>query len=168
MMPLPLAVHPLATTNAVLNAISTVLLVVGWIAIRRGNWRAHRAAMVAAFLVSAVFLVCYLAYHWIVGHVPFRGTGPVRGVYFAILITHIVLAAAVPVLALRMFFLVFRGRLDAHRRLGRITMPIWLYVSVTGVIIYAMLYHLYPAPAPDSGGEVARSQAGIGVVDRMD
>jgi hypothetical protein len=67
-----------------------------------------------------------------------------------------------------MFFLVFRGRLDAHRRLGRITMPIWLYVSVTGVIIYAMLYHLYPAPAPDSGGEVARSQAGIGVVDRMD
>ena len=91
-----------------------------------------------------MFLVCYLAYHWIVGHVPFTGQGPVRVVYFVILISHILLAAAVPFLALRMFFLAFRGRLDAHRRLGRIALPIWLYVSVTGVIIYAMLYHLYP------------------------
>ena len=144
MTPTLLAIHPLATTNAVLNALSTVLLIVGWIAIRQRNWRAHRAAMVAAFLVSTVFLVCYLAYHWIVGHVPFTGQGPVRVVYFVILISHILLAAAVPFLALRMFFLAFRGRLDAHRRLGRIALPIWLYVSVTGVIIYAMLYHLYP------------------------
>ena len=153
-MTLPLlAVHPLATTNAVLNALSTVLLIVGWIAIRQRNWRAHRAAMVAAFLVSTVFLVCYLAYHWIVGHVPFTGQGPVRIVYFAILISHILLAAAVPFLALRMFFLAFRGRLDAHRRLGRIALPIWLYVSVTGVIIYAMLYHLYPqSHSPQSQG----------------
>jgi uncharacterized membrane protein YozB (DUF420 family) len=144
MTPTLLAIHPLATTNAVLNAVSTVLLVVGWIAIRQRNWRAHRAAMVAAFLVSTVFLVCYLAYHWIVGHVPFTGQGPVRVVYFVILISHILLAGTVPFLALRMFFLAFRGRLDAHRRLGRIALPIWLYVSVTGVIIYAMLYHLYP------------------------
>lgn len=139
-----LAVHPLATTNAVLNALSTVLLVAGWVFIARGQWKAHRAAMIAAFAVSAVFLVCYLTYHYLVGHVPFKGQGPVRTVYFVILITHIVLAVFVPILALRMFFLAWKGRWQAHRRLGKITMPIWLYVSVTGVVIYAMLYHLFP------------------------
>ena len=138
------AAHPLATTNAVLNALATVLLVAGWVFIARGQWKAHRAAMIAAFAVSAVFLVCYLTYHYLVGHVPFRGQGPVRTVYFAILISHIILAVFVPILALRMFFLAWKGRWDAHRRLGRITMPIWLYVSVTGVVIYAMLYHLFP------------------------
>ena len=143
MIPL-LAVHPLATTNAVLNALATVLLIAGWVFIARGQWKAHRAAMIAAFAVSAVFLVCYLTYHYLVGHVPFRGQGPVRTVYFTILITHIILAVFVPILALRMFFLAWKGRWDAHRRLGKITMPIWLYVSVTGVVIYAMLYHLFP------------------------
>jgi uncharacterized membrane protein YozB (DUF420 family) len=78
-----------------------------------------------------------------VGHVPFRGQGAVRPVYFAILISHILLAAAVPVLALRMFYLAWRGRFDAHRRLGRVALPIWLYVSVTGVVIYLMLYHWF-------------------------
>ncbi|NDC54754.1 MAG: DUF420 domain-containing protein [Planctomycetia bacterium] len=145
MTPAPLfAIHPLATTNAVLNALSTVLLVAGWVAIARGDWRLHRAAMIAAFVTSAVFLGCYLTYHWLVGHVPFRGQGPVRLVYFAILISHILLAVFVPILALRMFFLASTHRWEAHRRLGRITMPIWLYVSVTGVVIYAMLYHLFP------------------------
>jgi uncharacterized membrane protein YozB (DUF420 family) len=139
-------VHPLATTNAVLNTLATVLLVAGWVFIRRGQVAAHRAAMVAAFLTSAVFLACYLAYHYAVGHVPFRGVGAVRPVYFAILISHILLAVAVPVLALRMFFLAWAGRFDAHRRLGRITLPIWLYVSVTGVVIYLMLYHWFPGP----------------------
>jgi len=139
-----LAVHPLATTNAVLNALATVLLVAGWVFIAHGQWKAHRAAMIAAFAVSAVFLVCYLTYHYLVGHVPFRGQGPVRTVYFTILITHIILAVFVPILALRMFFLAWKGRWEAHRRLGKITMPIWLYVSVTGVVIYAMLYHLFP------------------------
>jgi uncharacterized membrane protein YozB (DUF420 family) len=139
-----LAVHPLATTNAVLNALATVLLVAGWVFIARGQWKAHRAAMIAAFAVSAVFLVCYLTYHYLVGHVPFRGQGPVRTVYFTILITHIILAVFVPILALRLFFLAWKGRWEAHRRLGKITMPIWLYVSVTGVVIYAMLYHLFP------------------------
>lgn len=138
------AVHPLATTNAVLNALSTVLLVAGWVFIARGQWKAHRTAMIAAFAVSAVFLVCYLTYHYLVGHVPFKGQGPVRTVYFTILISHIVLAVFVPILALRMFFLAWKGRWDAHRRLGKITMPIWLYVSVTGVVIYAMLYHFFP------------------------
>jgi uncharacterized membrane protein YozB (DUF420 family) len=135
-----LAAHPLATTNAVLNTIATILLVAGWVFIRQGKWRAHRAAMVAAFAVSAVFLVCYLTYHYLVGHVPFRGQGPIRTVYFAILISHILLAVTVPVLAIWMFVLAFRGRFDAHRRLGRIALPIWLYVSVTGVVIYLMLY----------------------------
>ena len=139
-----LAAHPLATLNAVLNSIAAVLLVIGWVAIARGHWKAHRAAMVAAFAVSAIFLVSYLTYHAIAGSVPFRGQGPVRGVYFAILISHVILAAAVPVLALRMFFLAWKQRWEAHRRLGRITLPIWLYVSVTGVVIYLMLYHLFP------------------------
>jgi uncharacterized membrane protein YozB (DUF420 family) len=136
-----LAAHPLATLNAVLNSIAAVLLVIGWVAIARGNWKAHRAAMVAAFAVSAIFLVSYLTYHAIAGSVPFKGQGVVRIVYFAILITHVILAAAVPVLALRMFFLAWKQRWEAHRRLGRITLPIWLYVSVTGVVIYLMLYH---------------------------
>ena len=136
-----LAAHPLATLNAVLNSIAAVLLVIGWVTIARGNWKAHRAAMVAAFAVSAIFLVSYLTYHAIAGSVPFKGQGAVRIVYFAILISHVILAAAVPVLALRMFFLAWKQRWEAHRRLGRITLPIWLYVSVTGVVIYLMLYH---------------------------
>jgi len=139
-------VHPLATINALLNTLATVLLVVGWRYIKRGNVRGHRAAMAAAFVTSAVFLACYLTYHYLVGHVPFRGEGAVRPVYFAILISHILLAVAVPVLALRMFFLAWKGRWEAHRRLGRITLPIWLYVSVTGVVIYLMLYHWFPGP----------------------
>lgn len=139
MIPL-LAVHPLATANALLNAVAAVLLVAGWVLIRRGWVKAHRAAMVAAFATSAIFLACYLTYHWLVGHVPFRGQGPIRIVYFTILISHILLAVAVPVLAIAMFVLAYRRRWAAHRRLGRITLPIWLYVSVTGVIIYLMLY----------------------------
>jgi uncharacterized membrane protein YozB (DUF420 family) len=144
LVPLALAVHPLATTNAVLNGLATLLLVAGWVLARQGRVRAHRAVMIAAFATSAVFLACYLTYHWLVGHVPFRGTGGVRTVYFAILISHILLAVAVPVLARRMFFLAWRRRFDAHRRLGRITLPIWLYVSVTGVLIYLMLYRWFP------------------------
>jgi len=143
-IPMIFGVHPLATTNAVLNALATLLLVAGWAFIRQGNWRAHRAAMVAAFLVSTVFLVCYLTYHYLVGHVPFAGEGTARSVYFAILISHILLAVTVPFLAISMFVLAFRGRWEAHRRLGRIALPIWLYVSVTGVVIYLMLYHVYP------------------------
>ena len=144
LVPLALAVHPLATTNAVLNGLATLLLVAGWVLARQGRVRAHRAVMIAAFATSAVFLACYLTYHWLVGHVPFRGTGTVRTVYFAILISHILLAVAVPVLALRMFFLAWKRRFDAHRRLGRIALPIWLYVSVTGVLIYLMLYRWFP------------------------
>lgn len=139
-----LAVHPLATLNAVLNSVAAVLLVAGWVSIRSGRVKLHRAVMVAAFAVSAIFLVSYLTYHALEGSRPFQGTGVVRPIYFTILISHVVLAAAVPVMALRMFFLAWKGRFDAHRRLGRVTLPIWLYVSVTGVVIYLMLYHLFP------------------------
>lgn len=145
-------VHPLATTNAVLNSIAALLLVAGWVFISRGQWRAHRAAMVAAFATSAIFLVSYLVYHALEGSRKYAGPESLRLVYYAILITHVILAAAVPVLALRMFFLAWKGRWDAHRRLGRVTMPIWLYVSVTGVVIYAMLYHLPVAAGPAGAG----------------
>ena len=143
---LPQAAHPLATVNALLNALATLLLVAGWLAIHRGKVKAHRAAMTAAFVTSCVFLVSYLARYAIEGTHRFAGPDAVRPVYLAILGTHVPLAAAVPVLALRMFFLAWKGRFDAHRRLGRITLPIWLYVSVTGVVIYLMLYVLYPGP----------------------
>ena len=156
-----LAVHPLATTNAVLNALATLLLISGWVFIRQGNWRAHRAAMTAAFVVSTVFLVCYLAYHALVGHVPFAGEGPVRMLYFVILISHILLAVLVPVLAIAMFVLIFRGKLTAHRRLGRIALPIWLYVSITGVVIYLMVYHLYPQPEGAHAGLGRPVQSGM-------
>jgi putative membrane protein len=138
------AAHPLATVNAVLNALAAVLLVVGWGCIRRGNVKAHRAAMVSAFAVSCVFLVSYLTRYALEGTHRFAGPESVRPVYLAILATHVPLAALVPILALRMFFLAWRGRFDAHRRLGRITLPIWLYVSVTGVLVYLMLYRWFP------------------------
>lgn len=143
---LPQSAHPLATVNALLNALATLLLITGWLAIRRGKVKAHRSAMTAAFVTSCVFLVSYLARWAIEGTHRFAGPESVRPVYLAILGTHVPLAAAVPVLALRMFFLAWKGRFDAHRRLGRITLPIWLYVSVTGVVIYLMLYVLFPGP----------------------
>ena len=115
--------------------------------------------MISAFAVSTLFLICYLTYPWLVGHVPFKGQGAVRPVYFAILITHILLAVTVPVLAIAMFVLAVKGRWDAHRRLGRITMPIWLYVSITGVVIYLMLYRFYP----DGSREPIMEKAGAAV-----
>ncbi len=135
-------IHPLATTNAVLNSIATVLLVAGWVSIRRGAPKVHRNFMVAAFATSAIFLVSYLVYHWLERSRKYAGPESLWFVYYAILLTHVILAAAVPVLALRMLYLAWRGRWDDHRRLGRITLPIWLYVSVTGVVIYFMLYWL--------------------------
>ena len=143
------AAHPLATVNAVLNGIATLLLVVGYLLIRQRREAAHRRAMLAAFGVSIAFLICYLAYHvWPVGakSTPFGGVGIARTVYFAILISHIILAALVPFLASLTIYLGWRDRRAAHRRLARWTFPIWLYVSITGVVIYLLLYHLYPAP----------------------
>lgn len=130
----------LPTLNAVLNATSAVLLVIGYVLIRRKQIEAHRKVMLSAFGVSCAFLVSYLAYHFQVGSVRFQGTGTVRQVYLAILLTHTVLAAAVPVLAILTLRRGLAGQYVSHRKIARWTLPIWLYVSVTGVVVYWMLY----------------------------
>jgi uncharacterized membrane protein YozB (DUF420 family) len=129
--------------NATLNGISAVLLTTGYVFIRRGDREAHRRCMLGALAVSAAFLVSYVIYHLNAGSRPFAGQGPVRLVYFAILLTHVVLAAAVVPLALVTATRGLRGQLDRHTRIARWTLPIWLYVSVTGVVIYLMLYQIY-------------------------
>jgi uncharacterized membrane protein YozB (DUF420 family) len=134
----------LATTDAVLNGIATVLLVSGFLLIKRGREQAHKWAMLAALGVSTAFLTCYLTYHLTSEPVRFGGTGAIRPVYFSILISHVALAATVPVLAIWTAVLGLRDRRAAHRKLAWWTFPIWLYVSITGVIVYLMLYHLYP------------------------
>jgi uncharacterized membrane protein YozB (DUF420 family) len=137
----------LPAVNATLNAASAVLLLFAYAAIRRRDIARHRTLMLAAAATSAVFLVSYLVYHAQVGSVKFTGTGPVRTLYFGILLTHTVLAAAIVPMVLRTLYLGLKRRDEPHRRLARWTFPIWLYVSVTGVVIYAMLYHLYPSGA---------------------
>ena len=132
----------LPTVNAVLNATAAVLLVWGYRLIRRKRIETHRRVMTAAFAVSCLFLVCYLVYHAQVGTVRFPHTGALRMAYLGILGTHTVLAAAVPVLALVTLRRGLARRFDRHRRIARWTLPIWLYVSVTGVVVYGMLYHL--------------------------
>ena len=132
----------LPTINAVLNATAAVLLVWGYTLIRRKRISTHRKVMISAFITSCLFLACYLIYHAQVGSVRFQKTGAIRTVYLSILGTHTVLAAAVPVLAIITLRRALAGRFDKHRRLARWTLPIWLYVSVTGVVVYVMLYHL--------------------------
>ena len=140
-----MSVHDLPTVNAVLNSTSAVLLGFGYHFIRRRQVAAHRACMLAAFAVSVLFLVSYLTYHAHVGSVRFSGTGAVRALYLSILVSHSVLAALVPPLAVLTLYRALRGQVDRHRRLARWTLPIWLYVSVTGVVVYLMLYHLVRA-----------------------
>ncbi len=137
-----MSVSDLPGLNALLNGTAALLLASGYYLVRTGRREAHRRAMTAAFACSVLFLVSYLAYHAEVGSVRFRGTGTVRSVYLAILLTHTLLAAAVPFLAVTSIVLALRGRLEAHRRLARVTLPVWLYVSVTGVVIYVMLYRM--------------------------
>lgn len=134
----------LPTLNACLNATSAILLICGFYFIRQRNIKAHRACMVAAFLISTLFLISYLTYHYHVGSVRFTGQGFVRVVYFSILLSHTLLAVLVPVLAVITLWRAAHGRYEQHRRIARWTLPIWLYVSVTGVVVYVMLYHLYP------------------------
>ena len=128
--------------NAALNSLSAVFLFAGYLFIRAKNREAHRACMLAAFFCSTLFLISYLVYHFQVGSVGFKGQGWIRPVYFTILITHTMLATAVVPLALITLVRAWRERFDAHRRIARWTLPIWLYVSVTGVVIYLMLYGL--------------------------
>jgi putative membrane protein len=158
-----LAAHPIVHLNALLNATATVLLLTGFWLIKRGRVEAHKRSMIAAFAVSVAFLLCYLWYHYNVGHVAFTHPGFIRYVYYSILATHIPLAMTVPFLAIGQMYLGFRALgccasqvhqaeqlasaaafREKHVRLSHWTFPIWLYVSVTGVIVYGMLYHLWP------------------------
>jgi putative membrane protein len=139
-----MSISDLPALNASLNAISTLFLAVGWWAIRRNLWRQHIALMIAALLTSAAFLVSYLIYHAHAGSVRFTAQGIVRPIYFTILITHVLLAFVILPLVIVTVVPALRRRWDKHRRLGRWTMPIWLYVSVTGVLVYLMLYRWFP------------------------
>jgi putative membrane protein len=139
-----LTLHDLPTVNAFLNATAAILLVWGYTLIKRKKIAEHRRVMLSAFAVSCIFLTCYLVYHYNVGSVRFPHPGWIKTVYLTILATHTVLAVTVPFLAVITLNRALRGRFDKHRKIARWTFPIWLYVSVTGVIVYLMLYHLYP------------------------
>ncbi len=128
--------------NACLNAASALLLTAGFFLIRRGRRSAHRACMLSAVTTSTLFLISYVTYHAQVGSVPFRGTGWIRPIYFGILITHTILAIAILPLVAITLTRALRERFTQHARIARITLPIWLYVSITGVVVYWMLYHL--------------------------
>ena len=135
-----MTVHSLPAINASLNALSGVLLLIGYALIRTRRIEQHRRFMIAAFITSSLFLVCYVIYHAQVGSVPFSRTGFVRPLYFTILITHVTLAATVPVLAILTLSRGLKKRYVKHRSIARWTFPIWMYVSVTGVLVYVLLY----------------------------
>lgn len=137
-----MSLRDLPALNAVLNAASALLALTGFLLIRSGRREAHRRAMLAALLCSSLFLVSYLVYHAQVGSVRFAGQGPLRGVYFTVLISHTLLAVlVVPLVAVTLRH-ALGARFDRHRRVARVTLPIWAYVSATGVVVYFMLYHL--------------------------
>lgn len=129
--------------NATLNGISFVLLVAGYSCIRRGRVKAHKRLMISAFCVSTFFLISYLTYRFLGEEKKFGGQGWIRPVYYFILITHVALAATVPVLATWTLYLALRGRFEKHRWIARVTFPIWVYVSITGVLVYLLLFRLY-------------------------
>ena len=137
-----MGVSDLPSINAGLNATAAVFLVLGYVLIRRGKRDAHRTAMLTALACSVLFLASYLTYHYHAGSTRFPGIGVARTIYLSILLTHTVLAAAVPFLAGVTVYQALRGRFDKHRAIARWTLPIWLYVSVTGVVIYWMLYRI--------------------------
>lgn len=135
-------VAALPALNASLNATSGALLAVGWLAIRRRRIALHRACMLGACVVSTLFLVSYVTYHYLAGSRPFAGQGAIRWVYFPILVSHIILAAAMVPFVLTTVYRALSGNFVRHVRIARFTLPVWLYVSVTGVIVYLLLYHL--------------------------
>ena len=132
-----------AALNATLNGISAILLACGHVAIRRGKMVVHKRFMISAFAVSSVFLVSYLVYHYRVGHVVFQGQGWIRPVYFALLGTHTLLAVVIVPMILVTIRRAWLERFDRHRIIARWTLPLWFYVSVTGVIVYLMVYQIY-------------------------
>lgn len=135
----------LPLVNASLNTLTTVLLVTGYIQIKRGRQQAHGLFMAAAFVTSSLFLVCYLVHKFTVGPTRFTGEGWIRPVYFTLLLTHTVLAVVNLPLILRTIYLAVKGRYEEHRRLARWTFPVWMYVSVTGVLVYLFLYRWFPS-----------------------
>jgi uncharacterized membrane protein YozB (DUF420 family) len=137
-----MSVRDLPTLNAALNATAALLLIWGYTLVRRKRVDTHRRVMLSAFGVSVAFLLSYLFYHYQVGSVRFGRTGTIRTVYLSILLTHTVLAAAVPFLAVASVWRGWTGNYEAHRKVARWTLPIWLYVSISGVVVYGMLYHL--------------------------
>jgi putative membrane protein len=139
--PPPAGVLALPALNASLNGISALFLGLGFAFITQGKVRAHLTSMITAFVVSTLFLVSYVVYHVEAGSRAFTGHGWIRAVYFALLASHVVLAAVIVPLALVTLARAWRGRFERHRRLARWTLPVWLYVSVTGVLVYLMLYH---------------------------
>ena len=136
----------LPPTNAVLNATALALVLIGYWQIRAGNVVRHKRCMIAAFVVSTLFLVSYLTYRFAGEEKKFVGQGVIRPIYFTILISHVILAATVPFLAGRTLYLGLRDRREAHRRLARITLPIWIYTSLTGILVYLFLFQWYPQP----------------------
>lgn len=151
-----LSYDSLAPLNAILNSTAAILLLAGYIAIRNHWIRVHRACMITAFIVSVAFFISYCIYHYHVGDVRFGGQGLVRPVYFSILISHVTLAIAIVPLALMTLSRALRGRFARHRRIARWTWPIWMYVSVTGVVVYVMVYLLYPHPPGAAATAAAR------------
>lgn len=136
--------YSLAPLNSVLNSIAALLMLAGFVFIRMRWIRAHRACMLSAFTVSALFFISYATYHYHVGDVRFQGRGAIRPVYFSILISHIILAVAIVPLALMTLWRALRGNFARHRKIARWTWPIWMYVSITGVVVYLLCYQLYP------------------------
>ncbi len=147
----PAWVFDLPSTNATLNALSTLLLIGGWVCIRKGLKRAHIGFMITALLVSAAFLTCYLTYHFTLqryagsASIRFTHPGPVKAIYLTILLTHVLLAIVNLPMIILTVIPAARRRFDKHKRIARWTMPIWLYVSVTGVIVYLMVYKFFPS-----------------------
>lgn len=138
-----ITISQLPTLNAILNSISFVLLVIGFWMISKRKITLHKVFMISAFVTSILFLISYVIYHANTGSTPFTGEGPIRFIYFFILITHVILAALVPVLAVITIYRALRKDWFRHTRIAKWTLPIWLYVSITGVIIYWLLYHVY-------------------------
>ena len=145
-----MSISDLPAINASLNGLAAVLLLVGYGLIRKKRKLAHQRVMIAAFGVSVVFLACYVTYHFNTQVVtPFRGPASIKPIYLVMLVSHIVLAAVVPVLSGVTLYRAWRGQFEKHRRIARITLPIWLYVSITGVLVYLTLYVIYPAANGD-------------------
>lgn len=145
----------LAPLNALLNGTASVLLLAGFVFIKRRNVRAHRLCMIAAMIMSALFLISYLTFHYHVGDVRFSGQGAIRAVYFGILVPHIILAGVIVPLATGTIWLALRGNFVRHRRIARWTWPLWMYVSVTGVVIYFLLYRVFAPIWPPTAAPVA-------------